>query len=101
MSLIKTDSPDSEPNVGDFINNNLGKANDDPDAAPFDDVRLYAYEGAGSTAGSLSSLASGTDDNEQDFDYLNNWGPRFQKLADMYGQGESEEEWANVHSLLL
>ncbi|GAB6020929.1 hypothetical protein CHUAL_003573 [Chamberlinius hualienensis] len=85
-------SPGSEPDVGDFINSNLDKANEDPDALPSDDVRLYAYEGAGSTAGSLSSLASGTDDNEQDFDYLNSWGPRFQKLADMYGQGESEEE---------
>jgi hypothetical protein len=31
-------------------------------AAPFDDLRNYAYEGAGSTAGSLSSVldSSGT-----------------------------------------
>lgn len=36
--------------------------------------------------------ASGTDENEQDFDYLNSWGPRFSKLADMYGRGDSEEE---------
>uniref|UniRef100_T1ILH8 Neural-cadherin n=1 Tax=Strigamia maritima TaxID=126957 RepID=T1ILH8_STRMM len=84
-------SPD-EPNVGEFISSNLGKADDDPESLPLDDLRVYAYEGGGSDAGSLSSLASGTDDNEQDFDYLNGWGPRFQKLADMYGQGESEEE---------
>lgn len=91
--LVSSYPQDSEqPDVGDFINNNLGKANEDPDAVPSDDLRVYAFEGSGSTAGSLSSLASGTDDNEQDFDYLNNWGPRFQKLADMYGHGESEEE---------
>jgi hypothetical protein len=36
---------------------------------------------------------SGTDDEQQDYDYLGAWGPRFDKLADMYGQdGESEEE---------
>ncbi|XP_067135660.1 neural-cadherin-like isoform X2 [Centruroides vittatus] len=83
---------DTYPDVGDFISDHLDKADNDPNAPPFDDLRNYAYEGCGSTAGSLSSLASGTDDNEQDFDYLNTWGPRFGKLADMYGQGESEED---------
>ncbi|XP_076325233.1 neural cadherin isoform X1 [Tachypleus tridentatus] len=84
--------PGGQPDVGDFIQDHLDKADNDPNAPPFDDLRNYAYEGSGSTAGSLSSLASGTDDNEQDFDYLNGWGPRFSKLADMYGQGESEED---------
>ncbi|CAL4239973.1 unnamed protein product, partial [Meganyctiphanes norvegica] len=84
--------PGGQPDVGVFISEHKNKADNDPNAPPFDDLRNYAYEGAGSTAGSLSSLASGTDDNEQDFDYLNNWGPRFSKLADMYGHGESEEE---------
>lgn len=84
--------PGVQPDVGDFIRDHLDKADIDMNVPPFDDLRNYAYEGGGSTAGSLSSLASGTDDNDHDFDYLNGWGPRFQKLADMYGQGESEEE---------
>ncbi|XP_076032082.1 neural cadherin isoform X3 [Oratosquilla oratoria] len=84
--------PGGQPDVGVFISEHKNKADNDPNAPPFDDLRNYAYEGGGSTAGSLSSLASGTDDNEQDFDYLNNWGPRFSKLADMYGHNESEEE---------
>ena len=84
--------PDGHPDVGELIRENLEKADTDPNAPPFDDLRNYAYEGCGSTAGSLSSLASAMDDNEQDFDYLNRWGPRFQNLAVMYVQGESEEE---------
>uniref|UniRef100_A0A146LVR0 Neural-cadherin n=1 Tax=Lygus hesperus TaxID=30085 RepID=A0A146LVR0_LYGHE len=83
----------SEPNVGLFIEEHKKRADADPNAPPFDDLRNYAYEGGGSTAGSLSSLASGTDDEEQDFDYLGAWGPRFDKLADMYGHdGEDSQE---------
>ena len=47
------------PDVGIFINDLKGKADNDPNAPPYDDLRNYAYEGGGSTAGSLSSLASG------------------------------------------
>ena len=102
-----------EPNVGVFIDDHKRRADTDLNAPPYDDLRNYAYEGGGSTAGSLSSLASGaywrlfsvewmnsnrllfsfmTEDDEQDFDHLNGWGTRFQKLADMYGEGDSEEE---------
>ncbi|XP_065207824.1 neural-cadherin isoform X2 [Planococcus citri] len=86
-----------EPNVGIFIEEHKKRADGDLNAPPYDDLRNYAYEGAGSTAGSLSSLASGTDDEQHDYDYLNVWGPRFDKLADMYGHDaetdlEEEEE---------
>lgn len=84
--------PGQHTDVGEFIREHLEKVDSDPNAPPFDDLRNYAYEGTGSPAGSLSSLASGNDDNEQDFDYLGAWGPRFQKLASMYGPGESEDE---------
>lgn len=109
-----------EPNVGMFIDEHKKRADSDPNAPPFDDLRNYAYEGGGSTAGSLSSLQSGesefllrlmalckrnaelmpsripaltrlffsppgTDDETHEYDYLGNWGPRFDKLANMYG----------------
>lgn len=53
-------------------------------------MREYAYEGGGSVAGSLSSLASTSDLADQNYDYLNDWGPRFSKLADLYGDNNDK-----------
>jgi len=56
-----------------------------PSNLPYDSVQVYGYEGCGSVASSLSSIASGTESDDQDYDYLNDWGPKFQKLAHLYG----------------
>jgi len=69
--------------VCEFIGGRLHAVNSDPSAPPYDSVREYAYEGAGSIAGSLSSLASGDESDAGDWDELSNWGPRFNKLADV------------------
>jgi len=70
--------------VCEFIGGRLHTVNSDPNAPPYDSVREYAYEGAGSIAGSLSSVASGDEsDGGADWDELSNWGPRFRKLADV------------------
>eukprot|EP00096_Caligus_rogercresseyi_P014519 TRINITY_DN701_c2_g1_i3.p1 TRINITY_DN701_c2_g1~~TRINITY_DN701_c2_g1_i3.p1 ORF type:complete len:162 (-),score=48.05 TRINITY_DN701_c2_g1_i3:494-979(-) len=53
--------PASSSNVESFIEDHKGRADSDPSAPPFDDLRNYAYEGGGSTAGSLSSLGSDND----------------------------------------
>lgn len=38
-------------------------------------------------------IVVGTDDEAHEYEYLGAWGPRFDKLADMYGgEVESEEE---------
>lgn len=43
------------------LNERKRRVDDTPGMQPFDDLRNYAFEGAGSTAGSLSSvLESGT-----------------------------------------
>jgi hypothetical protein len=47
-------------------------------------MKEFYYECGGSEAGSLSSLNTSTSGGDQDYDYLNEWGPKFAKLADMY-----------------
>ncbi|XP_044740966.1 DE-cadherin [Chrysoperla carnea] len=88
--LDKAPPIDEEPDIPGFLAIKKNNCDKDPETSPFDDVRHYAYEGDGSTSGSLSSLASCTDDGDLKFNYLSNFGPRFRKLADMYGEDSSE-----------
>ncbi|XP_045421643.1 cadherin-10 isoform X1 [Lemur catta] len=84
-------APDNT-DVRDFINERLKEHDLDPAAPPYDSLATYAYEGNDSVAESLSSLESGTSEGDQNYDYLREWGPRFNKLAEMYGGGESDKD---------
>ncbi|TKC49102.1 hypothetical protein EI555_002664 [Monodon monoceros] len=74
--------------VHSYVLAKLYEADMDLWAAPFDSLQTYMFEGDGSVAGSLSSLQSATSDSEQSFDFLTDWGPRFRKLAELYGASE-------------
>ncbi|XP_044223531.1 cadherin-7-like isoform X1 [Thunnus albacares] len=73
----------------DFIRDRVQEANLDLTAPPYDSLQTYAFEGGSSAAESLSSLDSlDSLDSEQSYDFLRGWGPRFRKLADLYGHHE-------------
>nr|XP_019595211.1 PREDICTED: cadherin-10-like isoform X2 [Rhinolophus sinicus] len=88
----RTPTAPDNTDVRDFINERLKEHDLDPTAPPYDSLATYAYEGNDSVAESLSSLDSGTTDGDQNYDYLREWGPRFNKLAEMYGGGESDKD---------
>ncbi|XP_069778599.1 cadherin-7-like [Narcine bancroftii] len=88
--LAKTTRAISPDNIifGELIWERMRKADTDPSAPPYDSLQTYAFEGSGSVAESLSSLESIISASDQNYDYLSDWGPRFKKLADMYGSAK-------------
>ena len=73
------------PDMADYINGRLRDVDSDPNCPPYESVREYAYEGDGSTAGSLSSMGSRaelSDDDDEWTEHLGRLGPPFDWFND-------------------
>ncbi|KAK7878039.1 hypothetical protein WMY93_031308 [Mugilogobius chulae] len=79
---VSQDSAD----IRDFITQRLKEHDTDNSAPPYDSLATYAYEGDGSIAESLSSIETHAVEPEEDYEYLNEWGPRFKTLAGIFGE---------------
>ncbi|XP_078066648.1 cadherin-5-like [Mustelus asterias] len=77
--------------MGSVVKMKKDEADGDRDGLPYDTLHVYGYEGAESVADSLSSLDVSSIDSDQDYDFLNDWGPRFQMLAELYGSDPCRE----------
>ncbi|XP_059387334.1 cadherin-18-like isoform X2 [Carassius carassius] len=77
---------DEEMEIGEFIKQRVAEADQDTSVPPYDSLQTYAYEGQGSPAGSISSLGSAGAHSELDYNSLDDWGPKFEKMAEIYGE---------------
>ncbi|XP_033841977.1 cadherin-18 [Periophthalmus magnuspinnatus] len=84
-----------QEDVHEFIRHKLVEADMDTSGPPYDSLQTYAFEGQGSPAGTISPLDSFGTQSEQDYNYLDDWGPEFQKLAEIYGDADSDVTTSN------
>ncbi|KAJ8401503.1 hypothetical protein AAFF_G00384220 [Aldrovandia affinis] len=79
-----------DADVQGIIRRRLVEADLDASIPPYDSLQTYAYEGRGSPTGSVSSLDWPPGLSEPDYSDVDDWGPAFLKLAELFGEGELE-----------
>lgn len=79
-STLVTSVPDFKHYVAQIIQ----EADNDVHSLPADTMHFYCLEGPCSSAGSLSSLDTCSIEEDLNFDYLKEWGPKFVKLKELY-----------------
>ncbi|XP_012504851.1 PREDICTED: cadherin-24 [Propithecus coquereli] len=82
--------PPGPADVAQLLALRLREADEDPSVPPYDSVQVYGYEGRGSSCGSLSSLGSCSEAGGAPgpVEPLDDWGPLFRTLAELYGAKE-------------
>ncbi|NXD06594.1 CADN protein, partial [Nothocercus nigrocapillus] len=74
----------SVPDFKDYVSQIVWNADNDLRSLPADTLHYYCLEGQCSPAGSLSSLDSVSDDEDLNYDFLQEWGPKFDRLKELY-----------------
>ncbi|NXG28398.1 CADN protein, partial [Dromaius novaehollandiae] len=81
----------SVPDFKEYVSQIVWDADNDLRSLPADTIHYYCLEGQCSLAGSLSSIDSISGGEDLNYDCLQEWGPKFDKLKELY-------ELSNEHS---
>lgn len=74
----------SVPDLKEYISQIILNADNDLQSLPADTIHVYCLEGQCSLAGSLSSLDSSSGGEDLNYDCLQEWGSKFDKLKELY-----------------
>lgn len=77
-------APHRPSDLGNFLDGRLQDAENDSHGPPQYCYLDYDYEGQGSVVDDYCSLRSRTSDGSQQYDHLQNLGPKFRPLHDLY-----------------
>lgn len=72
------------PDFKEYISQIICDADNNLQSLPADTIHFYCLEGQCSLAGSLSSLDSISTDEDLNYDCLEEWGSKFDKLKELY-----------------
>ncbi|XP_010224512.1 PREDICTED: cadherin-15-like [Tinamus guttatus] len=84
-------APFMSGDLGWFLFDAVRGADCEPQALPQDSLQVFCTEGEGSGAGSLSTLSSSGLDEETVYDEIKQWGPKFEKLRELYSHTHAED----------
>uniref|UniRef100_A0A8D2PQA3 Cadherin domain-containing protein n=1 Tax=Zosterops lateralis melanops TaxID=1220523 RepID=A0A8D2PQA3_ZOSLA len=83
----------SIPDFKEYVSQIIRDADNDLKGLPADTIHFYCLEGQCSLAGSLSSLDSISGDEDVNYDFLQEWGSKFEKLKELYLEGHPGKSW--------
>ncbi|XP_078254534.1 neural-cadherin [Rhinoraja longicauda] len=78
------------PDFKNYVSQIIWDADHDLRALPEDTVHIYCFEGQGSPTGSLSTVGTVNTDEDLNYDYLSNWGAKFDKLMEFCAQKQTD-----------
>uniref|UniRef100_A0A8C3RIH1 Neural-cadherin n=1 Tax=Chelydra serpentina TaxID=8475 RepID=A0A8C3RIH1_CHESE len=90
-SATRRSSSFTSEDFGRYLSDVVRDADQQPQALPHDSLQVYYTEGEGSVASSLSSLDSSGLDEETVYDDMKEWGPKFEKLSELYSHNETQD----------
>uniref|UniRef100_A0A8C3JSM2 Neural-cadherin n=1 Tax=Calidris pygmaea TaxID=425635 RepID=A0A8C3JSM2_9CHAR len=86
-----TDFSFTSTDFGQYWSDVVRDADCHPQAVPQDSLQVFCTEGEGSVASSLSTLSSPGLDEGTVYDDIKEWGPKFEKLRELYSHIDAED----------